>query len=450
MPVSLPEMVLSDEWNGSGATATTTGAKATRCDRGASFVSINAPVSLPEIPLYEDWNANGATSNRSEDDHRSDSPCSVSSRSTRSSNKDDASAQDELAVLKIMNSHKYVPELPRWDSVANFNQPSFFECGAQSAASDFHCASTDSAQVSTHGADNYFCNLERRDSMYFPASNFPKVPDSNASFTFPVMERKDSFPVSHSMKSADQANFTVFELPSNSDLGFYEASGVKATRFDRRDSLISNNMPVSLPEIAHSDEWNGGRETTAQAEDEHHSDSSCSVSSRSTGASSKDDSYMPEELAVLKEGSFHMTRVDWRWAAMKGFWDKDKKCWIESAGGQAAYILQRMKRVKVREQRLARQAKAMQRLVPVQNLPFRSGLIEELPYQLDNDPWTVGLTRTAQHSQPSSAAPSMSWFDCKPDLAPPTAHCGAPPAQGAATVHVFPFSQATRPDAPAA
>eukprot|EP00291_Cryptomonas_curvata_P023305 CAMPEP_0172162152 /NCGR_PEP_ID=MMETSP1050-20130122/6509_1 /TAXON_ID=233186 /ORGANISM="Cryptomonas curvata, Strain CCAP979/52" /LENGTH=248 /DNA_ID=CAMNT_0012832103 /DNA_START=302 /DNA_END=1045 /DNA_ORIENTATION=+ len=248
MPVSLPEMVLSDEWNGSGATATTTGAKATRCDRGASFVSINAPVSLPEIPLYEDWNANGATSNRSEDDHRSDSPCSVSSRSTRSSNKDDASAQDELAVLQA--------------------------------------------------------------------------------------------------------------------------------------------------------------------------------------------------------GSFHMTRVDWRWAAMKGFWDKDKKCWIESAGGQAAYILQRMKRVKVREQRLARQAKAMQRLVPVQNLPFRSGLIEELPYQLDNDPWTVGLTRTAQHSQPSSAAPSMSWFDCKPDLAPPTAHCGAPPAQGAATVHVFPFSQATRPDAP--
>ena len=124
---------------------------------------------------------------------------------------------------------------------------------------------------------------------------------------------------------------------------------------------------------------------------------------------------------------------------MKGFWDKDKKCWIESAGGQAAYILQRMQRVKVREQRLARQAKAMQRLVPVQNLPFRSGLIEELPYCLDNDPWTVGLTSSAKRSQPSSAAPSMSWFDCKPDFAPPTNHFGAPPAQEAATVHVFPF-----------
>ena len=90
---------------------------------------------------------------------------------------------------------------------------------------------------------------------------------------------------------------------------------------------------------------------------------------------------------------------------MKGFWDKDKKCWIESAGGQAAYILQRMQRVKVREQRLARQAKAMQRPVPVQNPPFRSGLIEELPYcyRLDNDPWTVGLTGGARRG--SARAP---------------------------------------------
>ncbi len=296
--------------------------------------------------------------------------------------------------------------------------------------------------------------------MYFPASNFPKAPDSSSSFPFPMMERKDSFSVGQSMKSADQANFTVFELPSNSDFGFHQAPGVKAARFDRRDSLISNNIPVSLPEFAHADEWNGGRETTAQANDDHHSDSSCSVSSRSTRSSSKDDSLMPEELPELKEGSFHMTRVDWRWAAMKGFWDKDKKCWIESAGGQAAYIRQRMNRVKVREQRLARQAKAMQRLVPVQNLPFRSGLIEELPYRLDNDPWTVGLSLNAPQSKPNPA-PRMSWFDCKPDYAPPTAPSDALLANS--TGQMFPFSahatdravpcasgQWTKPAAPAA
>ena len=146
-----------------------------------------------------------------------------------------------------------------------------------------------------------------------------------------------------------------------------------------------------------------------------------------------------------------MTRVDWRWAAIKGFWDKDKKCWIESAGGQAAYILQRTKRVKVREQRLARQAKAMQRLVPVQNLPFRAGLIEELPYQqLDNDPWTqgLGLNSNTQQGKSSNAAPRMSWFDCKPDYAPSSSQTGSLPAHDA-TVHVFPFSALQAADRPA-
>jgi hypothetical protein len=130
-----------------------------------------------------------------------------------------------------------------------------------------------------------------------------------------------------------------------------------------------------------------------------------------------------------------MTRVDWRWAALKGFWDKEKKCWIESAGGQAAYIQQRMKRVKVRQQRLARQAKAMQRLVPVQNLPFRSGLVEELPYRLDNDPWTEGLgdSRIASISSKNMAP---NWFDRKPEPEF-SAQRGFP----GGIVQVFPFAR---------
>ena len=68
-----------------------------------------------------------------------------------------------------------------------------------------------------------------------------------------------------------------------------------------------------------------------------------------------------------------MTRVDWRWAAKKGFWDKDRKCGIESAGGQAAYILQRTKRCKMREQRVSRQARSQDR-GGGPNPPFRSGI----------------------------------------------------------------------------
>jgi hypothetical protein len=337
-----------------------------------------------------------------------------------------------------MNINRFQPELSRWDSVANFNQPAYFDCGAQSAPAEYHGSSNDAG---TAGTDNYFSGLERRDSMYFPAAMNPKTSEASATYLYPAFERKDSFAVSQSMKSADQGHFTVFELPSSSDMGFHEATAVKASRFDRRDSLISNNMPVSLPDISHCEDWNGNGASAHAEHNDHRSDSSCSVSSRSTRLSLKEDEgTTSDELAALKEGSFHMTRVDWRWAAMKGFWDKDKKCWIESAGGQAAYILQRMKRVKVREQRLARQAKAMQRLVPVQNLPFRSGLIEELPYRLDNDPWTEGLNHNTQHNKPSiHSAPKMAWFDSKPDFPPPVHQPCAQSAQGS-SIQVFPFT----------
>ena len=36
-----------------------------------------------------------------------------------------------------------------------------------------------------------------------------------------------------------------------------------------------------------------------------------------------------------------MTLVDWRWAAQKGLWDKDRKRWNEAAGGRAEYLRQR-------------------------------------------------------------------------------------------------------------
>jgi hypothetical protein len=36
-----------------------------------------------------------------------------------------------------------------------------------------------------------------------------------------------------------------------------------------------------------------------------------------------------------------MTLVDWRWAAEKGFWNREQQCWIEESGGKAAFLLQR-------------------------------------------------------------------------------------------------------------
>ena len=42
-----------------------------------------------------------------------------------------------------------------------------------------------------------------------------------------------------------------------------------------------------------------------------------------------------------------MSLVDWRWAAEKGFWSRERHCWIDEAGGKAAFLQQRaMKRRK--------------------------------------------------------------------------------------------------------
>ena len=100
-----------------------------------------------------------------------------------------------------------------------------------------------------------------------------------------------------------------------------------------------------------------------------------------------------------------MTRVDWRWAAKKGFWDKEKKCWIESAGGQAAYIVQRTKRCQMREQRIARRVKAMERVAPSHGLPIRSGLIEELPDNAaGSDPWADCIRELSSKKAAAAAA----------------------------------------------
>jgi hypothetical protein len=39
-----------------------------------------------------------------------------------------------------------------------------------------------------------------------------------------------------------------------------------------------------------------------------------------------------------------MTTADWRWAAVKGFWDPLRRCWNEDIGGKDAYIAQRNQR----------------------------------------------------------------------------------------------------------
>lgn len=340
------------------------------------------------------------------------------------------------------------PELSRWDSQATFNQACLFDAGNQS--SDYHHSFTDNSQASTTFT---YPSFERKDSMCYtipqPARNSEVPPQ----YSFHALERKDTMSFSGaSVKAADQVVFTEFELPSSSDYGLESSSNqnllsMQTTSIDRRTSASSNNMPVSLPEASFSNDHCGnGLQHSHYSEEKHyHSDSSCSASSSRSTQCSNDVSNMSADAAAFEDGSFRMTRVDWRWAAMKGFWDKDKKCWIESAGGQAAYILQRMKRVKVRQQRLARQAKALQRLVPVQNLPFRSGLVEELPYRLDNDPWTEGLSSENANKSPaanvkSSSAPT--WFDSKSELCSRGSASSSQPV----SVQVFPFARTAGPE----
>ena len=39
---------------------------------------------------------------------------------------------------------------------------------------------------------------------------------------------------------------------------------------------------------------------------------------------------------------YEMSRVDWRWAAVKGFYDRTARHWIAETGGYEAYAKQRL------------------------------------------------------------------------------------------------------------
>jgi hypothetical protein len=49
--------------------------------------------------------------------------------------------------------------------------------------------------------------------------------------------------------------------------------------------------------------------------------------------------------------SSNMNTADWRWAAVKGFWDPLRRCWNEEVGGMNAYLSQRNQRRASRETR---------------------------------------------------------------------------------------------------
>ena len=145
---------------------------------------------------------------------------------------------------------------------------------------------------------------------------------------------------------------------------------------------------------------------------------------------------MGEGVMIKSEaGSFRMTRVDWRWAAKKGFWDKERKCWIEAAGGQAAYILQRTKRCKMREQRVSRQGRGLDRSAPP-NQPYRAGISEELSSRTGVWPdsrggATGGKNWPGESAAHRPAAPSHGAVDRT-----------AGPATGSATVQRFQDAEA--------
>jgi hypothetical protein len=331
-------------------------------------------------------------------------------------------------MLLSSESHS---DLLRWDSHANLNHLCLY--GHTSKSSDhmnnvegIHNRMDASSYLGSYG-------FERKDSSGLFVAQPSKSIEPPTMFSFPFLERKDTVDY-FSRKVADQIVFTEFDLPTSE----YSVNGTenlvqRASSFDRAEFLSSNNVPVSLPDLSvHSTSVVGSGELANEVHQQPQSP--CPVSTRSTMCSGKEDPATPDADILLEDSSYRMTRVDWRWAAMKGFWDKDKKCWIESAGGQAAYIQQRMKRVNIRQQRQARQAKAMQRMVPVQNLPFRSGLVEELPYRLDHDPWTEGLgDARSVVSTAASKNLAHNWFDRK--LAP------AMPSPLESCVQVFPFSR---------
>ena len=56
-----------------------------------------------------------------------------------------------------------------------------------------------------------------------------------------------------------------------------------------------------------------------------------------------------DRIGVENEDSHQkMRRVDWRWAAAKGFLNKDTNQWNEEMGGREAYIRQRNERILAR------------------------------------------------------------------------------------------------------
>mmetsp|Transcript_8995 Transcript_8995/g.22506 ORF Transcript_8995/g.22506 Transcript_8995/m.22506 type:complete len:442 (-) Transcript_8995:235-1560(-) len=80
----------------------------------------------------------------------------------------------------------------------------------------------------------------------------------------------------------------------------------------------------------------------------------------SAGKHSKQGSAEPCLVDAAKE--MKMRRVDWRWAAAKGFLDKDTNTWNEAMGGQEEYLRQRNKRMisrakKAHDAKEARQVK---------------------------------------------------------------------------------------------
>ena len=308
----------------------------------------------------------------------------------------------------------------RWESQYGFDQPCMYENQIHHSAYQHNMCETNSGLMCPP--------FERKDSVGFLAS---KHVDSAMVYSYSCQEQMNHPAVS---RVADQFAFTEFELPSNVDSNNSVVLTGRTSSFDRSVSLLSNNITVSLPEIVHRNTSSNAGQNRGRSDENYCSDSSCSSSSKSTISFRKDSISSASETA-LDDEDFRMTRVDWRWAALKGFWDKDKKCWIESAGGQAAYIQQRMQRVQVRKQRLARQAKAMQRLVPVQNLPFRSGLVEELPYQLESDPWTEGLGNQTLPSSSTGKTSAPSWFDKSAD------HDRNTSSSAGVSVQVFPFSR---------
>ena len=66
-------------------------------------------------------------------------------------------------------------------------------------------------------------------------------------------------------------------------------------------------------------------------------------------------------LAVqhLLPSNTRMTLSDWRWAAKKGFWDSEHRCWNDDMGGMKGYIAQRNKRC---ADRLRKQARSVSNL----------------------------------------------------------------------------------------